>query len=256
MVTFIKKKAPMKIVLIAFLFILSIGAHAQMVPEKYVSFMDEVDMMSYSDKLKKLDKTIKKNPKDPWYYWMRASTYQQMDDLEAAEKDYRTTFEIDPNFAAGYGSLARMIQYSDETRLKEALDLINKAIELDGQEFYYHIDKGRILLDLQQYDSAMDEAMRVLSNETADIMPAVQLVVKVLIAKEDTEGLNSLLLQNDLTKLGGFMETDFDLLIGDLYLGLGEKEKACTSYRFAVEPYEMFGEEVPENISEKLKGCE
>jgi tetratricopeptide (TPR) repeat protein len=241
-----------------FIFLLLIisnsNAYTQTIPDKYSKFYQEVEATTFKKKIKMIDKAIKKNPNEPWFYWMKASSYELFDQSKVVE-NYEKALSIDSNFSGGHASLARYYFYNDSAKLEAALSHINKAIVLEPSEHYYHIDRGNIFLALKQYDLAEAEAKYVLTLPEVDYLPPCQLLVETLYACGKRTELNEFILKYDLSQFGGFMDTNFDVLLGNLYEELGEHDKACACFQAAAQPYSWMDGEIPADLVLKLKSC-
>ena len=244
----------MKQFLIAILICTSSTIFSQTIPTKHIDFYQDIEMASFKRKIKMIDKAIKKNPNEPWFYWMKASTYEHFDS-KIAVVNYEKALSIDSNFSAGHASLARFLNGTDSTKREQALYHINKAIKLDSTDFYFHIDRGYIYLALKNYDLAEAEAKYILTLPEVDYLPPCQLLVETLYACGKRTELNEFILKYDLSQFGGFMDTNFDLLLGSLYEELGENDKACACFQSAAQPYSWMDEEIPADLVLKLKSC-
>jgi tetratricopeptide (TPR) repeat protein len=230
---------------------------AQTIPNQLVDFYHEIEMLPYQKKFKKLNKAIKNNPNEPWYYWMTASSYEIMVNDEKTLENYEKALAIDSNFSGGHASLARFLR-DDSTKLELALKHINKAIQIEPKEDYYRNDRGEIYLALKKYDQAIIEAdyLLSLSIEEFDPMVSYTLKMEILYAQRNKIELKKFLQQHDITNSANFLGTDFSIVLASLYEEMGEYEKACLLYQAATEPFIMMEEEIPVKISEKLKKCQ
>lgn len=242
--------------LVTFLFVfIGTFSSAQLMTEEMSDLHDELMSMPYEKKFKRLEKEVKKNPNEPWFYWMLADIYEMQEDHAKVTESYQKALAIDSNFDAAHASYARYLRYMDTVNYELALYHVNKAISIQPGEFYYYIDRGNIYLGMKEFDQAILQANHVLNMEDADVMPAVQLIVQCMYDSGRMEDLQDYLLKHDLTQFNGFMDSEFDLLLGELYLVYNEKEKACKCFQFAAEPYRIFENELPEELSSKLKNC-
>lgn len=229
---------------------------SQMMPEKFATFYNDRGMDNFEEKQVKIDKKIKKSPNEPWYYWMKAEIFQMMGDETKAIENFEKSIKLDSTFSAGHGSFARFLYGKENPNLKEALIHINKAIQLDATEKYYLIDRGNIYLLAGEYEKAIEDANTALSaNEEAYITDIAKLIIETMLAQNRTADLKAYLEKFDFTSLGGFMDTNFDEKLGDLYLEFGDKEKACKSYGFAADTYLIVEEPLPAGLDEKIKKC-
>jgi tetratricopeptide (TPR) repeat protein len=223
--------------------------------EEMSKLHDELLSMPYEKKFNRLEKEIKKNPNEPWFYWMLADIYEMQYDHPKVVESYQKALAIDSNFDAAHASYSRFLRYMDTVDYQLALYHVNRAIEIRPNDFYYYIDRGNIYLKMREFDLAITQANHVLRMDDADMMPAIQLIVQSMYDSGRMEDLQIYLSKNDLTKLNGFMDMDFDMLLGDLYMRYNENEKACKCYKFVAESYQMFGFDLPEDLLSKLKNC-
>ena len=245
----------MKRFLFAILLFSSFPTFSQTIPDQYVDFYQDVEMASFKKKLKMIDKAIKKNPTEPWFYWMKASAYSISNDQAKTLEKYEKALTVDSSFSGGHASLARFLYNNDSTKLEKALFHINKAIQLDSSDFYFYIDRGYIFLALKKYNLAEAKAKFVLSLPEVDYLPPCQLLVETLNACGKKAELNEFIMKYDLSQFGGFMDTNFDRLLGTLYEEIGEHEKACACFQSAAQPYSWLDEEMPADLVLKLKNC-
>jgi Tfp pilus assembly protein PilF len=98
----------MKQFLLAIILSTSSTIFSQIIPTKHIEFYQDIEMASFKKKIKMIDKAIKKSPNEPWFYLMKASTYELFDS-KIAVVNYEKALSIDSNFSAGHASLARFL---------------------------------------------------------------------------------------------------------------------------------------------------
>jgi len=226
---------------------------AQVMPDKISKLNAKLEGLTFKDQHKLINKEIKKNPNEPWYYWTLATICDLEGDLKNTLKNYEKSIELNPNFAAGHASLASFLYYHDSTQLDKALMHINKAISLEPKAYYVHIDRANIYLRKKEYDLAIKDAKIELSLPDKDVNAAYQVIVKALHEQDNQSELISLLKKIDMTN--GDYDTDFVMLLGSIYEKMNEFEKACKCYKNAAEPYERMKREMPLVLVNKLKKC-
>ena len=231
------------------------NSFGQTMPREMNDFFADLGYYPYDQKLEKIDSAIQKNPNESWYYFMRASVYESMGRIEEAGDTYRKVVELNPNDGGSYATLARYYHDHDSTKMDEALRLINKALEMDTTDWYFNVHRGFIYMALKQYENALKDADYLFSLEGVDYMPVTELVVKIFLAMDRKDALKGFMTQYPLTDLGGYMDTKFDILVGDLYKEFGMMDNACLSYQFAADPYLFMDEEVPAYILALLSEC-
>lgn len=245
--------------LFPFLFVLfSSSIFAQNMPKEMSDFYDELAMQDFEQKLKTIEKAIQKHPNEPWYYWMKASMFDMMGGLEEVVEGYNKCLDIDSTFSGAHASLGRFYLNSESEMydLDKAMYHTQKAISFEPENAQYYIDLGEIYYARQEFYLAIEQANFALNIPDSDYMPACRLIVLSLNAQNDQVELKDYLLKFDFTEFGGFMDPDFDMLLGNLYESYGDKEKACRSYNFAADVYRFGESDVPVYILEKTDACE
>lgn len=245
----------MKNLILTLLLLNGCYSFSQMLPENYVSFYSDLEMLSYESSLAKIEKAIKKNPTDPWYYWMSAGVYEMMGDQLNTVKNYEKSISLDSNFSAGHGRYARYLRLEENFDTQKALFHINKAIALDKSEAYYHIDKGEIYLFLKEYSLATEEVNLALKENQDHAASAMELMVKILHQQGKKSELIQYILKNEPGLNLDFMSTEVVLIVGNLYREIGEREKACSCFNIAREHFEMGEMPLPEALLESLQKC-
>lgn len=244
----------MKNYLIILIATFSFQVSSQYMPEKFNDFYNELMMSEPKKATKKLDQAIKKEPNEPWYYWMAAEFQVIMGDDAKAQKNYEKAIAVDPKFSGGYASLARFLAYKDSAQLDNALFNINKALQIEPNDGQYYIDRGSIYLELKEYDKAMRDA-NYASTKDADPMRIDRLKIEILYQSGKTNELREFLDQTELSQIGMFIGVDLSIKIATIYEEMGEVGKACEILNGATESYTMFDQEIPNNLQEKLKNC-
>lgn len=165
-----------------------------------------------------LDKAIKSDPDEAYFYFQRGIVRRYSDDHAGALLDYSQAIEIQPRYANGYnwrGALRDWMKGPPEEILSdynkaieinpdipiyysnyawglviakagyrdtfvEAVSLMDKAIELDPLNPVYHLYKGYLLTWLNRRYEAVEEfrIYRELSNTNEDIQHADMLMVQ------------------------------------------------------------------------------
>lgn len=246
----------MKKILYLLLLLFTVQLNAQLLPEKYNSLMEEMWEKNYKEKLKFLDKKFKGNEKDPWYYWFKADVYGMEGDDANARLCYEKSVEVDPKFAAGYGSYARYLVNNVDGDFEKAVELSTKAIELDRTEFYYYIDRAEAYLKLKKYDEALSDAFFYIDQDGVFVFVGQIVLINCYIEQNDQEKLKELLMSFAVNEIDFMAGPELATTIGNYYLSYGDQERACGAFRVAAENYDMVGGEAPNDFQEKLKKCE
>ncbi len=246
----------MKKILYLLLLLFTVQLNAQLLPEKYNSLMEEMWEKNYKEKLKFLDKKFKGNEKDPWYYWFKADVYGMEGDDANARLCYEKSVEVDPTFAAGYGSYARYLVNNVDGDFEKAVELSTKAIELDRTEFYYYIDRAEAYLKLKKYDEALSDAFFYIDQDGVFVFVGQIVLINCYIEQNDQEKLKELLMSFAVNEIDFMAGPELATTIGNYYLSYGDQERACGAFRVAAENYDLLGGETPDDFQEKLKKCE
>lgn len=234
-------------------------AYTQSMPEKYVKIYDDLNEIDSVKRIVKIDQLIKKNPNDPWYYWMKSVFYEEMGKGEMAYEGYEKALAIDSNFSRALGSYAQYLCQNDSTKLDVALKHIQKAISIEPEEVYYYITRATIYFKLKQYDQAMIDAKKVVAFDIFYYTTSgIELIINILQAENKNEELKQYIDDFDLSSfLVGPVDGDFKVKLGNLFLKFAEKSKACECFKSAQKDFSMFYEDRPKllKVNEKLKKC-
>jgi tetratricopeptide (TPR) repeat protein len=119
-------------------------------------------------------------------YYAAELAYERDKDYRAAESFLRNALEINSRFAPAYRmlSMTLMMQGAEmlrEARLPEALDLAEKAVELEPAEPSYRINAGRILVEMGRREEAyrIGERALVLARTQAEREQAESLLFMI-----------------------------------------------------------------------------
>lgn len=231
---------------------------AQMMSEKIFDFYSSLDLLDTETREKKLQAAIKNNPKEPWYFLIRAEFSMIMGENDRAENDYVSALAINPSFSATNGLYARFLYTNNPTpeRLSKALELIEKAIKLDPSEQYYLLDKGSIYLEMNQFDKAMEAADLVLKKFTDFEADAIELKIKALHGAGDKEKLHRFFKQTPAIMEIFFVNVDFVLLVGSIYEEIKMYDNACGVYFSFADFLTEMEDAIPVELASKLQRCE
>lgn len=239
---------------IIFLFCLQ-TVFAQDPPEKYQEIWSQVNMSEpgSGSVLKELKTLREKNPNDPWIYWISGIYCNPVTGQDEAAAFYRQAITVDPKFPYAYYNLASTIDDTTEEACREKIELYSKAIEFDPTHGFALLSRGQTYLDLNEYEAAMADCERARKCPDIDVLQVEMLQLQILWKQNKKQEALDLIRKVDFSE--GFWGTDDELLLAALYTEIGDKQKACVCYRNAAEPYEMMGEEMPEEIAKGLKKC-
>lgn len=245
----------MKKILFLFAILFTLQLNAQLIPDKYSAIMEEMWSMNFKEKLKFLDKKFKGNTNDPWYYWFKADVYSMKEDDANARLCYEKAVEVDPKFAAGYGSYARYLVSYANTDFEKAIELSTKAIELDPKEFNYYLDRADAYLQLKQFNKAIADAEYYMEQEDVMIFAGYLMLINCNIEMDDQVKLKELLMSFEVGQIDFMAGPVMASQIGDYYISYNEPERACGAYRVAAENYELLEGELPTELQKKLANC-
>ena len=96
---------------------------------------------------------IKANKKSTKAYIARASLYEQVENYDAAQKDYTMAMDIDEECDAAYFGLYNV--YSKQNNEEAAVNILNKLIDMDGDETKHDIASGKAYYYLGEYENAL-----------------------------------------------------------------------------------------------------
>ncbi len=100
----------------------------------------------YTSTIKDIDKAFRLDPQKSKYmskyYLLRGKAYRKINDLEAAKRDVDKTITIKDKNAEAY--YERAILYSEKGKYREALQDLNKAIELYPDNAGYYAERSKI----------------------------------------------------------------------------------------------------------------
>lgn len=244
-----------RFLLILFIFFKVNGVAGQMIPDSLQEFYEEVIYTSRKEGISQLEAKIKKNKKEPWYYWMLAEIYMMSSDYKKSQKLLKKCIKINPRFSAAYASLAYQMYHFDKSDYKLAKSYIDKAIEYEPRDNKLILHRGFILLGLKRYKEAMRDADFMMKDDFADPINRIVLKVNIYQAEGNKKGLVSFLKTNNIAQNGFIFDLDFSLQVGAIYEEINEPKKACGMYRSAAEPYKMMNEKIPDVLLLKLKNC-
>ena len=81
----------------------------------------------------------------------------EKDDPERAYSLYLYSLKLDPNFSPGYNQLGQIIQKISPNNTEQALNYLNQAIAIDGNNAAALNNRGNLLLELGKNQEAVDD---------------------------------------------------------------------------------------------------
>ena len=246
----------MKTILTSLILLVSMNLFAQEVPEKYQDIWMECNEGEPKKVHKKIDKLIKKNPNDPWLYWMKGNI--GFSTTNENNKYFEKAIQIDSSFAAAYYSLAINIFEEDENSQLKKEELYTKAIKYSKEPFfYYYIARSDLYIEMQKFDLALVDAEQARKMDDIDKFEANRVYIYALNGLNREKDLKAFLFSNDVVN-GGMAGSEYYILVGSLYEKYKMKNKACEAYvvgnnelEFMRDMYEP--EEFERIFAEKIK---
>lgn len=264
--SYFRKKNNMKTILTTFILLISLNFFAQDVPDKYQDIWTECNEGDPKKVHKKLDKLIKKNPNDPWLYWMKGNVGFSYGPEN--NKYFEKAIQLDSTFAAAYYSLAINIFEEDENSQLKKEVLYTKAIKYSKEPIsYYFTARSDLYIEMKKFDLALIDAEQARKIEDIDQFEANRVYIYALNGLNRDKDLKAFLFSNDVIN-GGMAGSDYYILVGSLYEKYKMKNKACEAYTVGLNEIEFMRDmyETPEEFEkaygedfkffqEKLKAC-
>lgn len=258
----------MKTILASLILLFSTALFAQEPPEKYQKIWDNLNEGDSEYAQKELEKILKKNPKDPWPYWMMGLSMTFSPAHEEGITYFEKAIAVDSTFAPAYYNLATSLDETDSLNHQRIEYNYTKAIELLPNENHYYVARGGLYLDQKKYTLAIADAEKAKSIVPEDCWFANQIIVKALHEQNKVSDLKRFLAVNDPNMGGGPEDPDYQYLLATIYESFGQQEKACAAYKQALTEQESYdelfsdmGEEAPaqpewiETAKKKAKKC-
>lgn len=255
----------MKTILTTLILLVSLNFFAQDVPEKYQELWAECNEGDPEKVHKKIDKLIKKNPNDPWLYWMKGNVGFS---LGPENKPYfEKALQLDSTFAAAYYSLAINISENDENSMLIKEELYTKAIKFSKEPFsYYYIARSDLYIEMKKFDLALADAEQARKMNDIDMFEANRVYIYALNGLNRDKDLKAFLFSNDVIE-GGMADSEYYILVASLYEKYKMKNKACEAYIagknelefmrevFEEEEFERLFSEKMKLFNDKIKEC-
>lgn len=124
------------------------------------------DCNRFESAISEYNKILKLEPNNAETYLNRSQAYTSLDFIDAALKDVNKSIEIESWKSRAYHQRAQI--YSAKKKLENALDDINMAINLEPSNYFYKRYKSALLLDHNDYRSALLLLNEIVSSGNAD----------------------------------------------------------------------------------------
>lgn len=125
---------------------------------------DFTSMAVAIDKAEKLSDTVEEKEAT---YFMRGAMYERMKKFDLAEAEFRKVLQLNPQSASALNYLGYMLA-DRNVRLQEALDMIQKAVELEPNNSAYLDSLGWVYFRLNRFDEAEGQLLRSLQRGSRD----------------------------------------------------------------------------------------
>lgn len=139
----------------------------------------------WSDEVRLWRDTVAKAPGKVRPHSNLGLAYAKRGEIAAAEREYLTALEIDPNFIASYVNLSAVM--GQQGRYREAREYLEKAAALDSESAAVHSNLGTLLRLDGDFPAAVASYRRAIELNP-DLGGVWQNLAEVLIELEDTEG--------------------------------------------------------------------
>ena len=221
------------------------------------------EMGRYKLSIQDLNKAIELNKNDSWAFSQRAETYEQLNEIDSSIEDYTFAISLDPENSNIYIRNIGRLNH-EQGFYKEAIVNFNKALELNPNDAYTYVLRGRSKSYLEDYQGGLQDCDIGLSIDsglgfgyyeraqikyyTQDYVGAIEDDMKAieLFPNYNDAYLNKALSKIELQDYYG-AKTDIDKVIelngsaysykmqGDINGYLKKYDEAITSYNKAVE---------------------
>lgn len=113
------------------------------------------DAKNYPGVVASLTKALEKMPDAADLLYDRAMAAEKLDQLDVLETDLRRLIKLKPDFAHAYNALGYTL--ADRTnRINEAIELLDKAIQLEPEDPFIQDSMGWALFKAKRYSEAVD----------------------------------------------------------------------------------------------------
>ena len=123
--------------------------------------------------LKKVEKALEIRPKDSVLLYNKATILNELEKLDEALEFSDQSIAFDSNLSSAKTLKAfifhkQALAEADKKNYDEAINKIDKAIEINPSETAFLINKGSFLIKLKRYDSAIETANIVLEQQPSN----------------------------------------------------------------------------------------
>lgn len=237
----------MKSILLVAVLIIASPLFAQEVPEKYQQIWLEVNEGDQKAVMKKLQKLAKKNPKDPWPYWMLGHSVQYTSKNNLTTGYFLKSLEIDSTFATAHYSYAMSLDQESEEKILLIEKHLGKAIQYTPTDNFYYEARGSFFYEQKRYDEAISDSKYALKLNPENSYLPNRTIVQSLYAKGSKDELKTFLKTFNPLAITAPEDPEYFYLLGKIYEEFEDHTNACLSYIQAIADQqfyaEMFGEE-------------
>lgn len=154
------------------------------IPMEYKDYLEqginETNQGKFDDALHSLNRAISLNHNDPLAFFSLAIVFHNLYEYKSAYENYTMAINLNPNMCDAYFNRAQVIlAEKDDSRIKEAIEDLDKAIELDPKfidALYY---KAVCQKKLEDYQGAVETLDKVLAIDPQAIYSkALKILIK------------------------------------------------------------------------------
>lgn len=180
---------------------------------------------------------VTENPSDPEAHYLLGRYYELIDSLAAAERMYRQTIRLKPDYVEAHKDLADV--YRKMRKYPSALEEVQKAISLDPADAANYKRKGDIYYDREQSPEDLNQALIAYAKSVeldslyADGYSAWGEALRYMKRYEEAVGKLQRAIALDPEDAWAHKK------LADAYFGLGDRDDNSENYSRALEEYRL-----------------
>lgn len=235
-------------------------------PEKYKKIWSKILNSDMESAQKKLERHLKKQPSDPWPYFLMGLTFEPNSEYsEAAIPYWEKSLSIDSNFFMAHSYLAmRLASTSDSTDTERISYHFNRAISIDSTDDMTYLNRATFYYNNKRYDEAIADGKHVLTLGGSLCSFAHYTILLCLTEQEKVEELHNYVLVNKLVNCDGIELFEYEYLLGTIYYDLYDHPNACICFQKALSTLnqtrslldEAYWLEQSEKVRSKMDFCQ
>ena len=112
---------------------------------------------NYDIALETIKKAVESEPEDPYFHWELGNVYSLKNEFDNAILEFNKAIELDNQFPDAYWSIGKIYAYRQQ--FQEAIEYYNKAIELypHGVQSEYHANRAVAYQTIGNIEQAMND---------------------------------------------------------------------------------------------------